>query len=296
MNMFPISYKEPLFRPPSEAYSLILQITEGCSWNKCSFCEMYQNKKFTVKKIDLIEQEIKAIALYNPQIKKVFLADGNAMVLSFRRLMTILELIKKYLPQVRRVSAYASARDILSKTKPELSELLNHGLKLLYIGIESGDDRLLKMHNKGETFVSTVRGINRAQNAGMLSSVMILTGLGGKKYSLQHAVKSAEILNEIQPFYASALVLSFPFGRQHFESRFAGDYHGMSVEDLLRELKIFIENLELHQTVFRSDHASNYLILKGILNRDKELLLSRINNALDNPYDAPLRPEWMRGL
>ncbi len=292
----PIEYNEPLFRPPSEAYSLIFQVTLGCSWNKCAFCEMYSSKKFKVRKFEEVKSEIKSVSNEYKDIRKVFLADGNAMVLSSVKLMEILSELNFNFPKLNRVSAYALPKDISSKTKEELIELKNAGLKLLYIGIESGDDEVLKMINKGETYNSTLDGLLKAREAGIKVSVMILNGLGGKKYSEQHAINSARLVNEVQPEFLSTLVLSYPYGEDHFIKKFNGDFIKMTKMDLIKEMKTLIENTELENTVFRSDHASNYLVLKGNLSRDKKEMLDKINLVLDNPDYADLRMEWQRGL
>jgi len=293
---FPLEYNEPVFRPPSEAYSLILQLTLGCSWNRCAFCEMYSSKKFKVRKEEEIIREIKEVASISTDIKKVFLADGNAMVLSSSKLLRIINEINKAFPRVTRISAYALPKDISSKTDDELKQLSDAGLKLLYVGIESGDDELLRLINKGETFNSSVDGLQKARKAGIKLSVMILNGLGGKNYSLQHAINSAKAINLIQPEFLSTLVLSFPYGEDHFKKRFKGNFKALTTLELIEEMKIFIENLELENSVFRSDHASNYLVLKGNLNRDKQKFLNNINTVLQSPDDASLRPEWTRGL
>ena len=296
MNLFPLKYEEPLFRPPSEAYSLILQITIGCSWNKCAFCEMYSKKKFRIRDPEEIIDEIKKVSLLDNSFRKIFLAAGDAMVLSAKKLKKILDAINKYFPKIRRISAYAKSKNLANKSIEDLELLKNAGLNLLYIGIETGDDELLKLINKDETFKTTANGILKAKQAGIKSSVMILNGLGGKKYSLQHAKKSAELINLIQPEYLSTLVLSFPFGQNHYIKRFDGEYISMNTIDLIKEMRIFIENTNLKNTIFRSDHASNYLVLKGILYRDKEKLLRNINFVLNNPKNAILRPESSRSL
>lgn len=296
MLLKPIQYSEPLFRPPSEARSLILQITLGCSRNRCSFCEMYTSKKFQIRKEKDIFDEIDLMAPYSSQIRKVFLADGNAMVLSFDKLMKILEKLNITFPKLNRVSIYALPQDINAKTGSELKALSEAGLKLIYTGIETGDDELLKLINKGETSVSTMDAMVKARESGIKVSVMILNGLGGKQYSKQHAINSARVINSIQPEYLSTLVLSFPYGLNHFKNRFSTDFIELNKYDLISEMGNFIAELELKNTIFRSDHASNYLILKGILNRDKEKLLSGISNVLDNPESSNLRAEWMRGL
>ena len=291
-----IEYDEPLFRPPSEGNSSIIQITLGCSWNKCAFCEMYSSKKFKVRSEEDVFQDIEKLAQANPQSRKVFLADGNAMVLSTNKLLRILEKVNSSFPKVNRISAYALPGDIIPKSEQELKELRDAGLKLIYVGIETGDDELLKVINKSETFQTTVDGLNKSKAAGIDSSVMILTGLGGKEFSKQHAINSAKVLNETQPHFASTLVLSFPFGEEHYSKKFNGNYISMSTIDFLKEMEIFLQHTELDSTIFRSDHASNYLVLKGVLSKDKERFLEQIRFAINNPQQAGLRPEWMRGL
>jgi len=291
-----IAYDEPLFRPPSEAYSLILQVSLGCAWNQCAFCEMYSSKKFRLRPEEDVFAEIESLAPHANNIRKVFLADGNAMVLSFDKLSRLLDKLNENFPKLNRVSAYALPRDIESKSEEELRILADKGLKLLYVGIESGDDELLEVINKGENYESTSKALLKARKGGIKLSVMILNGLGGQNYSEQHAINSAKVVNEIQPEYLSTLVLSYPYGEDHFKQKFKGEFIPLNTIELIAEMKVFIETLELENTVFRSDHASNYLILKGNLNRDKQELISRINGVLDDPANAKLRPEWMRGL
>lgn len=292
----PIHYSEPLFRPPSEARSLILQTTIGCSWNRCAFCEMYTSKKFHIRKEENIFNEIDSLSPYSTQIRKVFLADGNAMVLSYDKLMRIIEKLNSSFPNINRISAYALPKDLRSKTHDELVSLANAGLKLLYTGIETGDDELLKIISKGETYNSTVDALIKARQSGLKLSVMILNGLGGKRFTTQNAQNSAKAVNAIGPEYLSTLVLSFPYGVDHYKNKFAGDFMEMSKMELISEMGDFISNLELNNTIFRSDHASNYLVLKGILNRDKDKLLTDIFRVLKNQDPSELRPEWMRGL
>lgn len=291
-----IRYNEPLFRPPSEAYSLILQVTLGCAWNKCAFCEMYSGKQFSLRNEEDIFAEIDMMQPYSNHYRKVFLADGNAMVLSFEKLSRILDHLNQKFPRLNRISAYALPRDIESKTDNELVQLAEKGLKLLYVGIESGDNELLSRINKPENFESTQRALKRARSAGIKLSVMILNGLGGKIYSQQHAINSAKLINEIQPEFLSTLVLSYPYGEKHFINKFDGEFIPLNTIELIAEMKVFLENLELKSTVFRSDHASNYLVLRGNLPRDQEEMIGRINTILNDPKNAKLRKEWMRGL
>jgi len=296
MSYFPFTYDEPLFRPPSEAYSLIFQVTIGCSWNKCAFCEMYSTKQFRVRAEQDVFAEIDSLSAYAGDIKKVFLGDGNAFVLSYQRLNSIMDKLNSVFPKLNRVSAYASSRDILAKTDHELKSLADKGLKFLYVGVESGDDELLTAINKGETYNSTVEALQKARRAGIKLSVMILNGLGGKHYSQQHAINSAKLVNQVQPEFLSTLVLSYPHGEKHFTDKFNGKFEPLDTFGLIAEMGLFIGNLELENTVFRSDHASNYLILKGNLNRDKHKLIQQIDQVLNDPMNAKLRPEWMRGL
>ncbi|MBE9483542.1 MAG: radical SAM protein, partial [Bacteroidetes bacterium] len=281
---------------PSEAYSLILQPTIGCSWNRCAFCEMYTTKKFSIRDIEEVKAEITALKAHADDVRKVFLADGNAMALSAGYLMELLNSLNESFPRLIRVSIYALPKDLLAKTDEELQSLREAGLKLIYVGIESGDDELLQMVNKGESHATTVEGLLKAKKAGIKSSVMILNGLGGKKYSRQHAENSARVINAVQPEFLSTLVLSYPHGMEHFQKRFKGDFEACEIPDLLEELRIFISKTELEQSIFRSDHASNYLILKGTLGREKERMLAEIDAAIANPGMAGLRPEFLRGL
>lgn len=294
--MIALPYIEPVFRPPSEWKSLILQVTNGCSYNKCTFCDMYTQpqKKFRPKPQAEIEKELASVAASGAHVGRIFLADGDAMTLSVRRLKDILQAIKKYLPTVTRVSSYCLPRNLLRKSVDELVELKELGLSLVYVGCESGDDQVLAAIEKGETFESSLDALKKLKQAGIKSSVMILNGMGGVKYSEQHAINSARLMNEAQPEYLSTLVVSFPLGQERVKAGFKGDYQLPNTEQLIVEQKLLLENLELEQTIFRSDHASNYLVLKGTLNKDKPRLLQQVEAALGG--QVSLRPEWLRGL
>lgn len=298
MNYLPINYVEPVFRPPSEARSLILQVTNGCSWNKCTFCEMYTapQKKFKPKAIDVLEQELRDVSQTMPELRRIFLADGDAMTLSFRRLKEILETIAKYYPNIQRVTAYCLPRNLKNKTVEQLTELRQLGLSMVYVGCESGDDEVLEKVQKGESYESSKDALLKLKAAGIKSSVMILNGLGGRKLSEQHAINTARLMNETQPEYVSTLVVSFPMGEDRFREGFDGDYEPLQQNELFTEIRTLIANLELDDTVFRSDHASNYLVLKGILGADKQAMLNKIDLAINKPGAIPLRQEWQRGL
>jgi len=280
--MLNFRYNEPLFRPPAEAKSAILQVTLGCSWNRCAFCEMYSSKQFRVRKVEDLVPEIEILSRIYREIRKVFLADGNAFVLSYEKMAPILIEINKKFEKIQRISSYALPKDILSKTDVELKELRSLGLKLLYIGIETGDDELLGLINKGENYNSTLDGILKAQEAGIETSIMIINGLGGVKYSHQHAINSAKIINQINPKYLSTLTLSFPFGLNHFNERFVGEYIPQTVVELFEELRLFLSNTNLNNVIYRSNHVSNNLILEGVLSKDKEILIEKIDRAITN--------------
>jgi radical SAM superfamily enzyme YgiQ (UPF0313 family) len=300
--MYPLKYIEPVFRPPSEWKSLILQVTNGCSWNNCSFCEMYtaENKKFKPKKVALIEEEMIKVVDSGLPVGRVFLADGDAMMLPFKRLKEILELIKQYFPQVTRVASYCLPRNVSNKTVEQLAELKALGLSLLYVGCESGDDEVLQLIDKGETYQSSLIALNKIKQAGIKSSVMILNGLGGPELSKQHAINSAKLMNEAQPDYLSTLVVSFPLGQERFAKNFTDrqyqPYRLLSQQELFIEMATLLSDLELEKTIFRSDHASNYLVLKGILGKDKEKLVNTVQMALAHSTEIPLHQEWQRGL
>ena len=293
---FPIAYIEPVFRPPSEAHSLILPVTNGCSWNHCTFCEMYTapQKKFRARDEDQVLEEIRR-AGERLIVQRVFLADGDALVLPTRRLLSILQAIREHMPEVDRVSSYCLPRNLRKKSVAELKELADAGLKMAYVGCESGDDEVLARVNKGETYESSLSALEKLGEAGITRSVMILNGLGGTVLSEQHADNSARLMNAAQPEFLSTLVVSFPMGEARFREGFA-DFQPLGQQQLFLEVERLLQGLELQNTVFRSDHASNYLVLKGNLGADKARLLAQVRQAIERPHSAQLRQEWQRGL
>ena len=298
MFFTPIKYNEPVFRPPAEANSAIVQATLGCSWNQCAFCEMYTSKTFRMKKFEDLQSEIRVLSQYYKGVKKIFLADGNAFVLSANHLIPVLHEINQQFGKLQRISSYALPKDILNKTDQELAEIRGLGLKLLYIGIESGDDELLGLVQKRETSQTSAEGILKAQQAGIDVSVMVLNGLGGRKYSQQHAMNTATLINQVNPKFLSTLTLSLPLGLQHYQARFKGEYIPQTIVELAQELKLFIELINIKDTIFRSDHVSNNLVLKGILSRDKDELVSLIQAAIETIDDRlypRLPPDSGRG-
>ena len=294
----PIRYINPVFRPPSEAQSLILPVTNGCSWNKCTYCEMYTEpqKKFAVRdEQETLDSIRNCGAQYANQVQRVFLGDGDAMVLSTRRLMTLLAAIKEHLPKVRRISTYCLPSNVRNKTVSELQELREAGLSLAYIGAESGDDEVLRKVNKGETFASTRDALDKLGAAGITRSVMLLNGLGGPTLTRQHAENSARLANLTQPEFLATLVVSFPQGEERFRAGFP-EWEPLNQQALFAEMEQFIQALKLKRTVFRSDHASNWLVLKGVLGAEKDRMLKEVRQAMHSPESAKLRPDWARGL
>jgi len=228
-------------------------------------------------------------------VRRIFLADGDALVLPTRRLLSILAAIKTHLPAVRRISSYCLPRNLRKKSQTEIDELAAAGLSMVYVGAESGDDQVLAAVNKGESFETTCEALDKFGAAGITRSVMILNGLGGKVYSRQHAENSARLANATQPEYLATLVVSFPQGEQRFRAGFP-DWAPLDQHELFVEMAQFLSALDLKRTVFRSDHASNWLVLKGTLGADKERLLAQVRQAIAAPEGANLRPAWARGL
>ncbi|MBI2749965.1 MAG: radical SAM protein [Burkholderiales bacterium] len=297
-NDFPIHYINPVFRPPSEAQSLILPVTNGCSWNQCTYCEMYTEpqKKFAIRdEAEMLLAIQQCGERFGPQVQRVFLGDGDAMALSTRRLMSVLSAIQQHLPSVRRISSYCLPRNVRSKSVEDLRELRQARLSLAYVGAESGDDTVLQYVNKGETFASTCDALDKLGAAGITRSVMLLNGLGGRVLSRQHAENSARLANATQPEFLASLVVSFPQGEARFRTGFP-QWEPLGQTDLFLEIEQLLQGLDLQRTVFRSDHASNWLVLKGTLGAEKDRLLREVRTAIERPQAAQLRPDWARAL
>jgi radical SAM superfamily enzyme YgiQ (UPF0313 family) len=294
----PIRYVEPVYRPPSEAESLILPVTDGCSWNQCTFCEMYRGpqKRFRARDAAEVLESIRRTGDdEGDSVRRVFLADGDALVLPTRRLLAYLEAIRTHLPSVHRVSSYCLARNLKKKSVSELKDLFDAGLKLAYLGAESGDATVLARVSKGESVESTRAALDKLGQAGIRRSVMIINGLGGESLSAQHAENSARLINATAPEYLSTLVLTLNDGGARFRATWP-DWQPLSQSGLFREMERFLSVLDLRRTLFRSDHASNWLVLKGTLGADKARLLAQVRAAIERPEAAALRAAWMRGL
>jgi radical SAM superfamily enzyme YgiQ (UPF0313 family) len=292
-----IRYEGTLYRPPSEAQSLVLQATIGCSYNECTFCGMYREKRFRVRPLAELEAEI-AWARDNagPWVRKVFLADGDALVAKASFLGAVLERLVDAFPNLRRVSCYASPQSLQVRSVEEMRALRELGLTLYYLGIESGHDAVLAKLVKGVDSAEMVRVAGKASAAGVTLSTMILLGAGGPELSREHARASARVLNAIQPRFASTLIMTPVEGTPLLEEERRGEYRRLDDREATRELRELVAGLELDGTIFRSNHASNALPLEGTLPKDKARLLATLDAVLARDDDADFVPDWRRGL
>lgn len=287
-------YRGVVIRPPSEAGSYILQVTYGCSHNACSFCPTYKGTRFRPRELQEVAEDIAAASRIIPGTRRMFLADGNALCLPTDRLLEILKLLRKAFPRLERVGIYANGRDINCKSREELRSLVEMGLGIVYLGLESGDDEVLRRVRKLDQSEEMVEAVLKAKECGLLTSVIVLLGLGGRVGSLRHARLSARAVSRMNPHYLSALTLMLVPGTPLYREWERGEFEMPDQRGLLEELREFISACRLEDCVFRTNHASNYLPLKGILSRDRERLLEVIDQALRRP--EMLRPEFMRGL
>lgn len=283
-----------VIRPPSEAYSYILQVTHGCSHNACTFCATYKGTRHQKRPLPEIYEDIEMAAKTLPHTTRVFLADGDAMGRDTAELLEILYRLDLAFPNLERVGVYANTKNLLAKTPEELQNLSRAGLGIFYLGMESGDDDVLKRVKKGATSDQMVEAVLKGRSAGMEASVIVLLGLGGKEDSRRHAELSAKVVSRMQPEYVSALMLMVIPGTSLFRSMEKGDFVLPGSSEMLKELRVLVDGIDVPSSIFRSNHASNYLPLRGVLSRDREPILRAIDGALANP--EMLRPEFMRGL
>jgi radical SAM superfamily enzyme YgiQ (UPF0313 family) len=290
-----IDYDMPLWRPPSEANSFILQATLGCSFNWCSFCSMYRTKPFAVRPLEQVRVEIQTMARAYPGLRRVFLADGDALAAPTEHLLAILESLHAAFPRLERVSSYALPANLLKKSVEELTRLREGGLTLLYYGIETGLADLLKRITKGATPEAMVTGLTKAKQAGLRISATVILGLGGQAYWREHIDATADLVNRVELDYLSTLQLMIdPSIHEEFHRKFREPFREQDDYALLMEQARLIERLDPPVSlVFRSNHASNALALAGELPRDRERLLAQLRQALAGAL--PLRPEWLRG-
>jgi radical SAM superfamily enzyme YgiQ (UPF0313 family) len=287
-------YEGTLYRPPSEARSYILQATIGCSHNLCTYCAMYREKDFRERDLDEVFQDLAEAASTYPGVRKVFVADGDGLVMGMDRWRQILRGAREGWPGLRRVSCYATAQNILEKTGEELRELREEGLSLLYIGPESGDPETLRRLVKGATFEDHAEAARRAHAAGMKLSVIMLLGAGGVERTEEHAKETARLITEMDPEYLSTLTLTIIPGTPLHRMMEKGRFMLPDVGGLLRELRTMVACSSPTRALFRTNHASNYLPLEGRLPRDRERIVKVIDEALRG--EIPLRPEYFRGL
>ncbi|MGQ9720833.1 MAG: radical SAM protein [Candidatus Jordarchaeum sp.] len=290
-------YVEPVFRPPSEAKSLLLQASIGCSNNTCTFCGSNLVKKFGIRPLEEIREDIlEARALYGERVRRVFLLDSNALCMRTEDLLEILNLLYAVFPYLERIGVYACAADALEKSPEDLRKLFKAGLKIAYLGVESGDDVILKRVRKGISAEQTIEGCKRIMDSGITLSVTIILGLGGKERWRENAMETAKVINRINPPYVGALTLMVVPGTPLHKEVQEGRFQVLNPQEILQEMRLLVENLELTNCVFRSNHASNYLPLGGILPQDKEDILRVIDLALRKASRIPLRSEKHRRL
>jgi radical SAM superfamily enzyme YgiQ (UPF0313 family) len=290
-------YEGGVYRPPSEAESLILQVMYGCSYNECTFCGMYLDKRFRVRPFAEIEEDVKSLSpRVKPLVRKVFLADGDALALPAKSMLRILDLLKAELPRLERVSSYANAHSLLRRSDEELRALREHGLDLLYVGLESGDDETLARVHKGVTVAQIIAACHKAKRAGFALSLTAILGLGGEERSLEHARATGRAFSAIDPDYIAMLSLMLVPGTPLAEAAARGEFVVPGPDAILRELREIIAATDVTDAVFRTTHASNYLALEGTLPEDKEALLAALDRILALGSSAPLRPDWSRRL
>ncbi len=287
-------YEGLIIRPPSEANSILLQVTLGCSHNKCTFCGSYKDKRFAIKNSEIIKSDILFASRYMKKQHRLFLIDGDALIIPQKRLVWILDMIREHLPWVRRVGTYANAKSIGMKTDEDLEELREKGLGIVYMGVESGDNETLKRIRKGTSAENLLKQGRRIKKAGIKLSVTVLLGIAGRENSIRHARATGRLLGEMEPDYVGALTVMVIPGTPLAEDVATGRFELMGQRELLCELKEMFTCTNMSRGLFMANHASNYLPIKARMPRDKEKVLTLIDAALKG--EVALKPEWMRAL
>jgi radical SAM superfamily enzyme YgiQ (UPF0313 family) len=290
-----MDYVGMIYRPPSEAYSLLIQVTVGCSHNKCTFCGNYQDKKFKIKSLDIIKKDLQEARSYG-SVEKVFLCDGDALIIPQARLEEMLRLINDYIPSVKRIGSYGNAKSILRKSVDELKVLKELGLKIIYLGVETGNVELLKKIKKGATYEQLVEASRRVKEAGILLSATVILGMGGIERSIEHAMDTARILTDMDPDYVGALTLMLVPGTELYSDYKAGKFVLPDKFGFLRELYLIIANSNFTNCFFAANHASNYLPIRANLPQEKEKILTMISSVIDTKDLNRIRPEYLRAL
>ncbi|KAG2479446.1 MAG: Radical SAM protein [Nitrosopumilales archaeon] len=291
-----LNYDYPLYRPPSEAQSLIFQVTVGCSFNECSFCDMYRSKEYSERSWDEVKLEIDMMAKQLPDTARIFLADGDALNLSTDYMIKIVKYLYEKFPNLERVSCYAMPMNVLKKTPEELKQMFDAGLKMFYLGIESGSDIVLKKVTKGALGQTIIKSVKKAKEAGYTMSCMIILGLGGKKYSKEHIKGTAEVINASTPHYLGALTLYLENGiKNEFLTKYNGEFVALSDDEALNELEELINQIDVKdEIIFRTNHGSNAYTIKGTFPQDKDAMLEKISWMKNHP--EAIRPKGLRGF
>jgi radical SAM superfamily enzyme YgiQ (UPF0313 family) len=291
-----LNYDAPLYRPPSEANSLIFQVTLGCSFNQCSFCDMYRSKEYSERTWDEVKGEIDMMAKIMPDTQRVFLADGDAINLSTEYMVKILKYIREKFSSIERISCYAMPMNLLKKTPEDLQELHDAGLNMLYLGIESGSDIVLRKVTKGATSKTIIKACNKAKDVGFKLSCMVILGLGGKKYSKENAIETGKVISASKPDFVGALTLYLENGiKDEFITKWGGEFVKIDDNESLEELELLVSNINAeNQIVFRANHGSNAYNIAGTFPQDKDEMLEKIGWL--NKHPENVRPEGLRGF
>jgi radical SAM superfamily enzyme YgiQ (UPF0313 family) len=287
-------YEGNCIRPPSEANSILIQVTVGCSHNKCTFCDSFKGKRFRIKDDETVLADIKFAARHMRRQDKVFLMDGDVLIMPQRKLIWLLDTINHYLPWVRRIGTYANAKSIRRKSAEELQELRERKLDIVYLGVESGDDQVLRGINKGTNARELIEMGRKIRNAGIKLSVTVLLGIAGVEESFRHARATGELLTEMDPDFVGALTVMLMPGTELYEQHKRGDFVLPDQRQILAELREMLAHTHLTRGLFTANHASNYLPLKVSFPEGKQQGLDMIDRALEGGVD--LKPEWMRAL
>ena len=291
-----MDYIGNIYRPPSEARSVLLQITTGCSHNQCTYCDMYRQKSFRVKPWEVVDRDIQEAAQLGPVTQKLFLCDGDALILPTPKLIRILERLSECLPWIKRVGVYGDTRSVGRKSLQELKELNAAGLGIIYHGVESGDDAVLERIVKGGTRQECIQTAQKLRDANIIHSVIVLLGIGGIELSAQHASNTASLLSAMDPPFVGALTTTVVPNTPLFEQQASGEFTLPEKFELLDELRVLVAESEFTNCRFSSNHASNYLPLRSTLPQDKEELLSILDKVLEQRDERLLKPESLRGL
>lgn len=276
-----MNYEGIVYRPPSEARSLIIQVTIGCAHNTCTFCNMYKAKKFRIRKMEEIMADLEEAAAgpFASYIQRVFLADGDALVMQTENLLEILAAVKRLFPQVTRVASYGTAQDILRKSEEELTALRKAGLGIVYVGAESGDNEILAYIHKGVTAEEVIAAGQKLKRCGIHTSVTLISGLGGRERVARHAISCAKLISRMNPEYASFLTLRLYEGTPMYADVVEGRFQRITPDEIVEEMETFLQNVDSPGTVFRTNHASNYVVLAGTLNEDIPAMLEKLRNV-----------------